>query len=255
VRFRVAAVQPGPEGLAPLLPLVDADLVLLPENWLSRKPVSYGEYASAARGVSLRVGAPVIAGAQYVDVNGTVKSVGVVATPDGAVDAVCEKVMPSRSVGERGKLARGRLRPPFEALPGLRVGCIVCVDIYYPEIARYHTLSGAHVIVNPASIPADRVFSWRSLLSARASENTVYAVGVNKTGTPYPDGRFTGGYTSAYAPDGEPEATLGPHPGVLTFTVNPLEIERVESRRGFRSDLEELARSGLYEWGPLGGRG
>ncbi len=248
VWVRLAVVQHGPDGISPLLPEIDADLVILPENWISHKPIPLREYLAATRALASRLGATVLAGVHHVNRDNTIVSAGALAHPDGSAEIVCEKVFPSRSVGERGRVAPGRLLDPRDLLEGLRGSCIACVDIYYPEIARYHALHGALLLVNPASIPADRVRSWNSILSSRAAENSTYVVGANKTGTRYPDGRITGGYSAVYSPDGELLASLGPEPGVLTVTLDLTKPESVELRRGFRSDAAELGRRGFYEW-------
>jgi omega-amidase len=251
VRVRLAVIQPGPQGVAPLVIEVDADIALLPENWLAASPVSLSEYRASAVALASRMGAYVVAGAQYVDLGGRVKSVGVGASPEGDTVLLCEKVFPSRSVGERGRIAPGRIVGPAELPPGLTVGCLACVDAYYPELARYHALRGAMLLVNPASIPENRVAGWNAVLSARAAENSVFVAGANKTGTRYPDGRLTGGRSGVYSPTGEAVALLGPEPGVLTVTLDLSMYDTVEARRGFRRDAHSLEKAGFYNWGAV----
>ncbi|MEB2836153.1 MAG: carbon-nitrogen hydrolase family protein [Desulfurococcales archaeon] len=256
MRLRLAVLQPGGTGLGVTRELargVEADLLLLPENWLAPRPIPLSEYLEASTALASMVGAPVLAGSQYVIAEGEAQSLGVIAFPDGSYEIVCGKAFPSASIGERGRISPTPLGRPFE-VSGIAFACIVCVDIYYPEISRYMALRGAEVIVNPASIPWNRVWSWRAVLSARAAENIIYTIGVNKTGTAYPDGRVTGGHSAVYAPDGEPLASLGPHPGVLHATIDTGARRVVLERRRFLDDARALEARGLYNWGALHNR-
>jgi omega-amidase len=250
-RLILSIIQPGPDGVAEYLGEAEGDLVVLPENWLSTKPVPIGEYRREVLRLASRLGSHLLAGIQYVEVNGGVYSIGLLASPQGSLWVVCEKLFPSASVGERLHLRPGVLRGPVDPGLGVKIACVACVDIFYPEIARYHSLRGALVIINPASIAWNRVLLWRSVLASRAAENVVFAAGANKTGTPYPDGRLTGGYSAVYAPDGELLEGLGPHPGVLKASIDPAISEAVRTRRRFIEDVARLEDEGFYNWARL----
>ena len=71
---------------------------------------------------------------------------------------------------------------PFD-IEGIRFGIITCYDVRFPEIARDLTLKGAQAILVPAAwvrgpLKEDH---WRSMLVARALENTVYVVGCGES--------------------------------------------------------------------------
>jgi len=58
----------------------------------------------------------------------------------------------------------------------------ICYDLRFPEL--YSTLAkDCDLVVNIANWPQRRVAHWRRLLQARAIENQVFMVGVNRTGT------------------------------------------------------------------------
>ncbi len=62
-----------------------------------------------------------------------------------------------------------------------KVGVSICYDLRFPEL--YQILSkDAKIIINIANWPKARVEHWSSLLKARAIENQVYMIGVNRTG-------------------------------------------------------------------------
>ncbi len=61
-------------------------------------------------------------------------------------------------------------------LAGLRVGLMTCYDLRFPEHARALVDAGAELLVVPAAWVAGerKVDHWRTLVRARAIENTVY---------------------------------------------------------------------------------
>jgi predicted amidohydrolase len=60
-------------------------------------------------------------------------------------------------------------------------GLSICYDLRFPEV--FSSLSkDCDLLINIASWPQSRVFHWRILLQARAIENQVYMIGVNRTG-------------------------------------------------------------------------
>ena len=63
-------------------------------------------------------------------------------------------------------------------LAGWRLGLMTCYDLRFPELARALVDAGAEVLVVPAAWVAGprKVDHWRTLVRARAIENTVYVV-------------------------------------------------------------------------------
>jgi len=60
-------------------------------------------------------------------------------------------------------------------------GLTICYDLRFPEL--YSALGKqTDVIINIANWPAKRVDHWNTLLKARAIENQIFVVGVNRTG-------------------------------------------------------------------------
>lgn len=57
----------------------------------------------------------------------------------------------------------------------------ICYDLRFPVWAR-NTMD-YHVYINMSNWPAKRDLHWQTLLKARAIENQVYAIGVNRVGT------------------------------------------------------------------------
>ena len=63
-----------------------------------------------------------------------------------------------------------------------RVGVLICYDIRFPELVRYHFYQGAELLAVPSQWPEARSEHWRVLLKARAIENELFVAGCNRTG-------------------------------------------------------------------------
>jgi predicted amidohydrolase len=66
-------------------------------------------------------------------------------------------------------------------MPGMRLGSSICYDLRFPEL--YAAMAPyCHAAICIANWPASRVAHWRALLVARAIENQMYMIGVNRIG-------------------------------------------------------------------------
>ncbi|MCL2544197.1 MAG: carbon-nitrogen hydrolase family protein [Nocardioidaceae bacterium] len=105
----------------------------------------------------------------------------------GGAEAAYRKIHLYDSFGyrESDRLSAGTLEPVVVALGGWKVGLMTCYDLRFPEMARALVDRGAEVIVVPAAWVAGdgKIDHWRTLLRARAIENTVY---VAAAGQPAP---------------------------------------------------------------------
>jgi predicted amidohydrolase len=100
---------------------------------------------------------------------------------------------------ESDRLLAGDVEPVVVEARGIRVGLMTCYDLRFPELARALVDRGAEVLAVPAAWVAGpgKVEHWRTLLKARAIENTVY---VAAAGQPGP--RYTG-HSMIVTPRGE----------------------------------------------------
>jgi len=98
----------------------------------------------------------------------------------GGSEASYRKVHLYDSFGyrESDRLTAGALEPVVVDVAGWQVGLMTCYDLRFPELARALVDQGAEVLVVPAAWVAGKrkVHHWRTLLTARAIENTVYVV-------------------------------------------------------------------------------
>lgn len=99
---------------------------------------------------------------------------------DGNVLADYAKTHPFSFAGEE-KFFNGGNKLSVASFKGINFGLTICYDLRFPEIySALGKLSGA--IINIANWPAKRVEHWDTLLKARAIENQIFVIGVNRTG-------------------------------------------------------------------------
>ncbi|GAA4115327.1 carbon-nitrogen hydrolase family protein [Nocardioides fonticola] len=207
--LRVAAVQVAadldPEvnrrRLAELVP-ADTDLVVLPEAFAR----DFGEAGSDVSPFAEPLDGPFAReAARIAGDRGTTVVAGMFETgPDaarpyntlvvrGAAQADYRKIHLYDSFGYRES---DRLCAPAPAVAvvdvagasaTLRVGVMTCYDLRFPELARLLVDEGAEVLVVPAAWVAGprKVDHWRTLVRARAIENTVFVVAVGQPGPRY----------------------------------------------------------------------
>ena len=122
---------------------------------------------------------------------------------------------------------------------GLVVGVLTCYDLRFPESARRLVDAGATVLAVPAAWAAGehKADHWRTLLRARAIENTCYVLaaaqlGAGVTGEPAvidPDGVVLARALQG-APDGEPASGDGPPAAAAVGDLSPAVVAATRAR-------------------------
>lgn len=136
----------------------------------------------------------------------------------GAAQASYRKVHLYDSFGyrESDRLSAGPVGEPVVVdLAGFGVGLMTCYDLRFPEMARALVDRGAQVLVVPSAWVAGprKVDHWRTLVRARAIENTVFVVAVGQPGP-----RYTG-HSMVVDPLGDVLVEAGEGPEVVTATM------------------------------------
>ncbi|MDF1604635.1 carbon-nitrogen hydrolase family protein [Nocardioides sp. YIM 152315] len=237
--LRVALVQHAsglePEGnralLGELAP-TGADLVVFPEAFARdfgaagsdvsayAEPVD-GPFATEVARVAGDLGSTVVAGMfERGEDPGRPYNTLVVR---GAAEATYRKIHLYDSFGyrESDRLTGGPTAPVVLDLAGFRVGLMTCYDLRFPELARALVDAGAEVLVVPAAWVSGplKVDHWRTLVRARAIENTAFVVAVGQPGP-----RHTG-HSLVVDPLGEVLAEAGEGPEVLTGVLEHTVLE------------------------------
>ena len=140
----------------------------------------------------------------------------------GATEAAYRKIHLYDSFGyrESDRLTGGAPEPVVVDVAGWRVGLMTCYDLRFPELARRLVDDGAEVIVVPAAwLPGERkVEHWRTLLAARAIENTCFVVGAAQ-----PEPRYCG-HSAVIGPLGETLAAAGGPEDTLEATLDRADL-------------------------------
>ncbi|MDO9456100.1 nitrilase-related carbon-nitrogen hydrolase [Nocardioides sp.] len=112
---------------------------------------------------------------------------------------------------ESDRLVAGDPAPVVVTVAGWAVGVMTCYDLRFPEMTRLLVDAGAEVVVVPAAWVAGerKVDHWRTLLRARAIENTVFVVAAGQPGPRY------SGHSMAVDPLGDVLVEAGDGPEVV----------------------------------------
>ncbi|MGN8050659.1 carbon-nitrogen hydrolase family protein [Curtobacterium sp. 22159] len=189
-----------------------------------------GPFVTGLRDVARTTGVALVVGvAEAASVPGRFRNTLVAVLPDGSIAASYRKVHLYDAFGSRES---DRIEPGdpeqlsvFE-LRGLRVGLETCYDLRFPEVTR-RLAAPEHGAADLVLVPAEWVrgpgkeHHWRTLLTARAIENTVWVAGVGQTP---PIGI---GGTVVLDPSGVAVAAGGSVPTTVVATVDTAVTEAV----------------------------
>lgn len=124
---------------------------------------------------------------------------------------------------ESERVTPGPIDPCVLDLEGFRLGVMTCYDLRFPELARALSDRGSQAFIVPAGWVAGehKVDHWRTLLKARAVENTVFVVAAGLSEPWYT------GHSTVIDPMGLVIAELGVEPGLSTVEIAPRRVAEV----------------------------
>lgn len=166
-----------------------AELVIFPEMTLTAFSLNTGDTAEErATSATLELFKELAKEHQIAIIFGVVFREGDKATNNalmvdgsGNIKGSYSKIHPFTFAGEE-KVFNGGNEICIVKLEPMTIGLTICYDLRFPEI--YSALGKqCDLIINIANWPARRVDHWNALLKARAIENQIFIVGVNRTGT------------------------------------------------------------------------
>jgi predicted amidohydrolase len=223
---------------------VGADLVVLPEMWLTGYAYRELDKLAELTPESLaRVGAlakkygyfVVGSWAERTD-DGRLANTACIVGPDARVRARYRKVHLFGPMREDRHFAAGRAVCVTKLEIGT-IGLALCYDLRFPEQARKMALHGAELLLYPAQWPQVRLGHFHTLLAARAIENQLFAAGVNRAGRSAAV-QFGGGST-VVGPRGDVLAQLGADEG---FAEVEIDLDEVAASREHVAYLADRAR-------------
>ena len=165
-----------------------ATLVVFPEyssyftptmgpDWISAAEPIDGPFATRLARIAAEHGVTVVAG-MLEQAGAKAHNTVLAVAADGTQLAVYRKMHLYDAFGaaESDWIEAGPIAAPTFAWNGFTVGLQTCYDIRFPEVTRSLVEAGADLIVVPAEWVHGplKEHHWRTLLTARAIENTVY---------------------------------------------------------------------------------
>lgn len=182
------------------------DLIVLPEMFttgFTMEPEEVAEVPNSKTyrwlGQMAKQTKAVVMGSAIINVSGNYFNRMIIGHPDGSMQHY-DKVHLFTLAGEDGSFSPGTDRTVFE-VKGWKCLPQICYDLRFPVWSRSRSteeqLYEYDVIIYSANWPTPRVQSWDALLKARAIENYVYSIGVNRVGQDgY--GKDYNGHTATY---------------------------------------------------------
>ena len=165
----------------------------------------------------------ILAGTLPEEEGGRVYNTLFVIDPSGKKVASYRKMHLFPLMGEDGFFCPGETPLVFRT-PWARIGVAVCYDVRFSHLFLKMALNSAQIIVVPAQFPAARIDHWDTLLRARAIENQLFVVGVNRIGED-PGNRFPG-HSCIIDPMGALLAGNGEEEGWIIGSIDIGEVER-----------------------------
>jgi predicted amidohydrolase len=183
--------------------------------------------------------------------------------PDAPVRVQAKRFLPTFGPFEEGRSFAPGGASEALALGPARIGFQICYDAFFPEVSRSLAEGGATLLVALSAAPVTSRRLFDKVLPARAIENTLPVVYVNRVGVE--DGLVFGGGSIALDARGEaisgeplPLGGLGPDERVESVEVDLAEAGRWRPFRPVLRDLAAAARPGYSRGtgpeGPASGR-
>lgn len=232
----------------------DADLIIFPElfmsGYLPRDQVSAiaeaedGPTVSKISNICTDSSKSVIFGMplRHPRVSGQITNSAVVVDSRGNIGRYDKTYLPTFGPFEEALyFSEGQSANPVE-VSSVKVGVMICYDIFFPELSKLLALRGADLLVCISASPTATVENFMRLLPARAIENASYFAYVNSVGT-HLDMVF-GGMSRLLDPRGEIIASADPlEEGTVTGEFDPASLELF---RRMRPTLRD-SRSEVFE--------
>jgi predicted amidohydrolase len=190
-------------------------------------------------GATIAIGAPL--GSR--DRPGEVENAVLVVRPDGSHATQTKRYLPTYGPFEEGSVFTPTDHSAPADVGGQRIGFQICYDAFFPEVSRQLAMAGAMLLVVISASPVTSRRLFEKVLPARAVENAVPLVYVNRVGVE--DGVVFGGGSVAFDARGEPiPVEWTPFSGgAAEERVGVVEVDLTEAPRWrpFRPVLRDLA--------------
>jgi predicted amidohydrolase len=237
----------------------EADIVCLPETVLTNNvpeghlnpedyPGKWTElFQAAAKEHSIHVIAPFFARSE-----GHVFNQVTIINDQGRIAGIYRKLQPT---GWEAKFVTPGEELPMIELSFGKIAAMLCMDIYFPEIARIYAIKGAEILFWPTTTHGPTQSGLEAQLRSRAIDNSIPIVESNLAcRPPYAPyaGRFYPGNARIVDHNGDIIAQTGRRAGLA---IADIDLDEKRTTQGVfllsepdntRADLESLTRMDLY---------
>ena len=231
------------------------DIAVFPELYLSgyrigdrfhRLALKEGDRTlSTLHELSRETGTAIVVGAPLGSTEraGEVHNAALAVSPEGGLRVQVKRYLPTFGPFEEGVPFTPTEQSRPVSLAEASVGLEICYDSFFPEVSRDLALAGAELLIVISAAPVTSRRLFERILPARAIENAMPVVYVNRVGVE--DGIVFGGGSAAWDPRGELVATAPVHfaPAEPEEELRTLEIDLAEAAhwRPFRPVLRDVA--------------
>ncbi|MBY9005201.1 MAG: carbon-nitrogen family hydrolase [Candidatus Lokiarchaeota archaeon] len=142
---------------------------------------------------------------------------------------------------EKDFLTQGNSIGTFKILElkNIKIGLGICYDLRFPEIFRKMALNGAKLIILPSEFPIPKSEIWKTLIKARAIENQIYMIGVNRVGK----GRSNSFFGNSMVTNGNTHQILGSTEEIRIFNLDLTSLKEIRGELPLLNDR----RKDLYD--------
>jgi omega-amidase len=251
--MKVALVQPDisweniPKNLAYLEKKIDlvepeTDLVVLPEMFSTGFTMNPEEVAETTNGQAvtwmLRMAKKyrtALTGSVIIKEEGNYYNRLFFVSPDGKIQSYNKRHLFTLA-GEQHKYTKGKEKLIVD-YKGWKICLLICYDLRFPVFSR--NIENYDLLIYVASWPKKRIKAWDTLLKARAVENMVYTIGVNRTGVD-PTSLYYNGHSQAIDSLGEYLLEPQQKEGVFTIILDKEKQSEIRNRFGFLNDKDSF---------------
>ncbi|HEV2519524.1 MAG TPA: carbon-nitrogen hydrolase family protein [Thermoplasmata archaeon] len=235
------------DRIATIVENVPAELAVFPELFLSgyrvgddvrRLALAPGDAAQRRLSdIAGRTHCAILVGAPLVSANrpGETLNAALLFTPDGQVTAQGKRFLPSFGPFEEGTVFTPVDASRVAGVGPATIGMQICYDLFFAEVARDLAMQGADLLVAISAAPVTSRRLFDRLLPARAIENAIPLVYVNRVGAE--DGIVFGGGSAAVDVRGE--------------TLTGAEVPFEKRAAGERVELVEIDLGSARRWRPF----
>lgn len=179
---------------------------------------------------------------RHSSIKGQITNSAIAIDRDGNVGRYDKAYLPNFGPFEESLYFSSGNSPLVMEIAGIKVGVVVCYDLFFPELSKLLALQGADLIVCVSASPTATVMNFKRMAPARAIENATYVAYVNLVGN-HLDLVF-GGESRLVDPRGE--IVVEAKPLVEDYVTAEIDLSKLEFARKMRPTIRDT-RSEVFQ--------